>query len=206
MSQDLIFKPDTHEYFWKGIKMPCVSDIVKPLSIDYSPIPANTLNHKRDLGKAFHEAISLYLKDDLNEESIDERLIKPMEAFKKFWTWHKEQNGLSRSPLCVEIPHYNEKLKYCGTPDLILEDIIYDWKLRPFDRVGDPLRMVAYEHLVSDFPPKKKIVVSFDLEGGCKPQETSNPQGWNMFRKLLERYYSELKFNKLCEKWKESEV
>ncbi len=197
---DLIFREEDHTYWWKGVQMPCVSDIVQPLSIDYSKIPANTLNHKRDLGKAFHSAIALYFKDDLDEESIDERLTKPMEAFKRFW----EDRYDIDARYDIEKSMYNEKLKYCGTPDLINENIIYDWKLRNYDPVGDPLRMVAYEHLVSDFPPKKKIVVSFDLEGNCKPKEVDNKQAWSVFRKCIENYYEKKKFDELITKWREA--
>ena len=187
-----------------GKKICSVSDIVNPVSKDYSRAHPGKLERKRDLGTAFHECIRLFLANDLDEDSIDEDLIIPMQQFKEFWTEDKDFD----------------------------ENAIYDWKLRPYDSICDPLRMVGYEglvqHLTSDVriieeafcneklkycgkpdmitgkPPRKLIVVEFSLDSGYRVHDADKKQAWPMFRKMLDRYWSERKFETLLENWRKS--
>ncbi len=194
------YDENTHTYTLNGKKIGGVTEIISPLT-EYSKIPKVILENKRNLGTQFHIAIKLYAKNDLDEElfPIDfPELIKPMNAFKE---WYSK---LIVPVLYVEQPFCNEKLKYAGCPDMVTETCIYDFKLRPYNAVLDPLQLSAYEHLVSDCPPKKKIVVSFDLEGNCKPKEVDNKQAWSVFRKCIENYYETKKFDELIEKWRKS--
>ena len=208
--EELIYRDEDHTYWLGDKQLPCVSNIVKSLSKDYSKIPIDTLNRKKNLGKAFHYAIHLFLMNDLDFDSLDEDLIEPMRGFQEFWS-NDEFKNKSTSELLfinenmdIEKPSYHKKLLYAGTPDLIIPTTVYDWKLRKFDPIADPLRMAGYEYLAGE--PKNKVVVCFDKDGYYSQyeKELENPNAWGVFRKCLEKYNSDIGFNLLCEKWRKS--
>mgnify|MGYP001611022285 CR=1 FL=1 len=208
---EFIYNEETRIHTLDGKVIPSVSNIVEPLSMDYSRAHPGKLERKRDLGNAFHECIRLFLEGDLGEESIDEELVIPMRQFEEFWTDDKEY----------------------------VADAIYDWKLRKYDPVCDPLRMAGYEGLLSTLilreddddneswkiespmcneklrycgkpdlivgnPPRKLIVVEFSLDGGYRVHDADKKQAWSMYRKLLEFYWKKQEFETLCENWRKS--
>lgn len=180
--------------------IPSVTQVIAPLC-DYSRVPIRTLNHKRDLGMAFHEAIRLYLHGDLDENSIDPQLVKPIEAFDD---WTEQFTGETFISI-IEKPVYHPKLKYCGKPDLVTESTIYDWKLRPYNKVTDPLQMAGYKELYTNTNIiDELVVVCFGLDGSYKVHHAFNTNAWPIFRKMLDKWKSEQKFNSLIEQWKES--
>lgn len=203
---EFIYDEDTRIHTLDGKVIPSVSNIVEPLSMDYSKAHPEKLERKRDLGIAFHECIRLFLSNNLDEDSIDEELKLPMQQFAEFFT--DDTNGLQSleisSIIAVEKAFCNEKLKYCGKPDMVTGDTIYDWKLRKYDPVCDPLRMAGYAGLVSEFPPKSRIVVEFSLDGGYRVHDADKKQAWAMFRKLLEWYWKKQDFENLLENWRRS--
>ena len=201
---EFIYDENHKNHTLNGKKIGSVSNIVEPVSMDYSKAHPGKLWHKSDLGTAFHECIHLFLANDLDEDSIDDELILPMQQFKEFWTDDEFKGLPSPTIIAIEQPFCNEKLKYCGKPDLITEDCIYDWKLRKFDPVCDPLRMAGYAGLVNDFPPKRKVVVEFSLDSGYRVHDADKKQACPMFRKLLEFYWKKQEFENLCENWRKS--
>src|SRR3990167_1854836 len=136
--KEFVFKPESHSYWLGDKQLPSVTQIISPL-VDYSKCPQGKLERKRDLGIAFHEAIRLYLNHDLDEESLDEQLVIPMRQFVEWWTEDEFKGLPSPVLIAVEKPFYHEKLKYAGTPDLVTEDCIYDFKLRKYNPVVYPL-------------------------------------------------------------------
>jgi len=189
-----VFKDDTHQYFLNGKELPSVSAVIEPLT-DFSNIPKATLDHKASLGTEFHHSIALYLKDDIDESTIDERLVKPFEAFKK-WAVHL------RNIVAIEEPSYHKTLGYAGTPDLVVETAIYDFKLRPYQPITDILQLEAYRHMVSNWKASLGWTVCFDLEGNIRTYRSEHPNAWGVFRKLLERWYREQEIENLLQKWR----
>lgn len=208
---EFIYNEETRIHTLDGKIIPSVSNIVEPLSMDYSKAQPGKLERKRDLGNAFHECIRLFLANDLDEDSIDEDLIIPMQQFKEFWTEDKD----------------------------FTENAIYDWKLRKYDPICDPLRMIGYEglaqHLTSDVrivetafsnkklkycgkpdmitgtPPRKLIVVEFSLDSGYRVHDADKKQANSMFREMLKHYHRQQKgreedneFEKLLNQWRKS--
>ena len=201
---EFIYNEETRIHTLDGKIIPSVSNIVEPISRDYSKARQGKLERKRDLGTAFHECIRLYLTDDLDEDSIDDELIIPMRQFKEWWE-SDECRGLPLPVIiAIEEPFCNEKLKYCGKPDLATEDTIYDWKLRPYDPIADPLRMAGYAGLISDFPPKRKVVVEFSLDAGYRVHDADKKQAWPLFRKLLDWCWKKQEFENLLNQWRKS--
>ncbi|MCR4293610.1 MAG: hypothetical protein NUV76_12125 [Candidatus Kuenenia sp.] len=201
--KEFVYNEETRIHTLDGKVIPSVSNIVAPLSMDYSKAHPGKLAHKKDLGIAFHECIRLFLANDLDEESIDEELIIPMRQFKEFWL---EDENVGRNPIItsIEKSFCNEKLKYCGKPDFVTEDTIYDWKLRKYDPICDPLRMAGYAGLINDFPPKRKVVVEFSLDSGYRVHNAEKKQAWSFFRLLLERFQKNKEWDLKIEQWKKS--
>lgn len=189
------YNENTRQHTLNGKHIPSVSQVIAPLT-DFSGIPEDVLARKCELGIEFHNAISFYLVDNLDFNSLDSDLIKPMTTFIDWWEHYDcPPNITFERPLC------HKSLKYCGKPDLVVETAIFDWKLRPYKPVTDILQLEAYKHML---PPGKRDrwTVCFDLEGNMKMHKAQHPKAWGIFRKMLERYYSELEFNNLLEDWK----
>lgn len=110
----LSFDESKHEYRWKGKVVPSVTQVLKPLS-DYSMVPDEVLNRKRDIGVAVHKAIELDLAGDLDESSIDDIWAGYFEGWKKF----KAESGFIVTK--SEQKGYSEKYGYAGTLDLLGE-------------------------------------------------------------------------------------
>jgi len=201
---DFIYNEDTRIHTLNGKIIPSVSNIVEPLSMDYSKAHPGKLEYKKDLGNAFHECIRLFLNNDLDEDSIDEVLIIPFKQFREFWLEDEFEGLPLPTSIAIEHPFCNEKLEYCGKPDLVTKDTIYDWKLRKYDPLCDPLRLAGYAGLISDFLPKRKIVVEFSLDGGYRVHNAEKKQAWPLFRKLLEWYWKKKEFETLLENWRKS--
>lgn len=208
-----VYNEETRIHTLGGIEIPSVTNIVAPIGVDYSRIPQGVLRQKRELGINFHRCIELFLKNDLDEDSVDEALEAPMRQFKEFWTDDEFKDRKPPMFLEIEKPLCNKKLKYCGKPDLITEDTIYDWKLRKYDPVSDPIRMAGYELLLPDFPPRRKVVVEFSLDCGYLVHEVEDRQARGMFRKMLNNYWEQInrdkkqrEFEELLNKWRVSHV
>ncbi|MGR3301258.1 MAG: hypothetical protein ACUZ8I_02025 [Candidatus Scalindua sp.] len=193
MNNQFVYDEIERKHTLNGKPIGSVSQIIAPLN-DFSKIPPGKLERKRQLGIEFHEAIRLHLLDDLAFDDLDPDLVKPMNTFTEWWT------GL-RKIISIERPIYHKILKYCGQPDLVCDNAIYDWKLRGFMPAVDRLKLEAYRHMVS----KTKLslwTVCFTLEGKMTIHDSYHKQAWGIFRKMLERYNSELEFDNLMNNWK----
>ena len=76
-------------------------------------------------------------------------------------------------------------------------------EIAAYNLVADPLQMSGYQ-LLCGSEIEHLTVVCFDLDGDYKEYDVRNIQARAMFRKLLDRYKSEQKFNLLINQWKES--
>lgn len=140
-SEDLVFDAEKHQYS-KGIKViPGVNEILQKSGIakDYSKVDP----FYRDRGIAGHLAIRYYLQGQLDLQSLDPILAPHFEAFLSFWQKHDKEQILS-----LEKPYCNTYATFAGTPDLVTEEAIYDWKLtNSHDKVAD-LQGQGYKTLV----------------------------------------------------------
>jgi hypothetical protein len=84
----LQFDQPTHTYTLDGVRVPSVTQVLKPL-YNFEGIPLATLNAKARLGTAVHRACELLDNDDLDEESEEGRaalapLAGYLAGYKKF--------------------------------------------------------------------------------------------------------------------------
>ena len=187
----LEFIEDTHEYFLDGERLPSVSEIIAPLK-DFSMIPPDVLEAKRQFGSAVHRMTDLYLDDDLDEDSLTNDMCGCLKAFKN---WKCQYWDLSLAK--IESRQYHKKLKYAGTPDIDFDRAVIDIKTRLFDPVFDPLQLSAYKNFGD--PKRAGYILSLFPDGTFKFVKVPERQSWSIFRKLLKHYRDTQEFNKLIE-------
>lgn len=110
----LHFEAERHLYTLmpRGISLPSVSDIIRPLA-DLSSIPPATLEFARSRGHAVHKACELLDLGTLDEATLDERLVNYVDAWRAFcdeWSMKWEM---------IERPMYHKGMLYAGTPDRV---------------------------------------------------------------------------------------
>lgn len=109
----LYFDADRHEYFFDGVRVPSVTEVLRPLT-SFDGIPPHVLEAKRDLGQRVHFACQL---DD--ERDLDERSVEPdVEPYLRAWRRFLRETGA--------VVLHNEQqvaepvLRYAGTLDNVV--------------------------------------------------------------------------------------
>lgn len=110
---ELEFEDSTHTYTLFGEVIPCVSDIMGPLSAEkYKRISERTLNNAAEKGTAVHNSIENYIKFEIVDIPPEHRGY--FDAFLDWWkTYHPEVVG-------SEIKIYHKLLRYGGTIDILV--------------------------------------------------------------------------------------
>lgn len=142
---------------------PRVTEIIRKVGLGKDFTGVDTFY--RDRGTACHKAIELYLKGNLDEESIDESYKGHFEGFLKFWNEHKFESFKTEVHL--------ENKDYQGTVDIISDHGIYDWKCsKSHDKVAE-IQGAGYKKLAkSDFPFR---VVQLPGDGSYEIVEYESP-------------------------------
>lgn len=108
----LRFDAPTHTYTLDGKVLPSVTQILKPL-YDFSAVPADVLERKRQIGTAVHKAIELDLLDDLDPDSLAPEVAPYFAAWVRFKTEFRPESQGGGSEVRVHTA------SYAGTVDLI---------------------------------------------------------------------------------------
>lgn len=195
---DLIFDETLHRYTLDGEVLPSVTQILKPLH-DFSAIPADVLRRAADFGTAVHKTVELYLKDDLDEDSLDEPLYNCLLAFKAFEADHYDI--FDETPVIEKIG-YHPKLKYAGTPDLDFPSRVIDLKSRGANTLTDALQLCLYDHMTGN-GKREHFVLELYQDGAYSLVELNKTakkraESWSRARYLLDYYNA----TKEIERWK----
>lgn len=136
----------------KSPSKPRVTEILRKLGLSKSYDGVDPFY--RDRGTACHKAIDLYLKDELDESSIDESYRGHFEGFLKFYS--ENPLGMSESEVHLENDDYQ------GTIDLVSEFGIYDWKCsKSHDKVAE-IQGAGYKKLAKNNQPFRVIQLPGD--------------------------------------------
>jgi len=138
-SKTLRFDEEKHQYWLGEKRIPGVSEILQKVGLtkNYDGVDP----FFRDRGRATHKAIELHLQGILDPSSLDLAVTPHFEAFLKYWDKRKEDLT------ALECPMADPLLEFCGTPDLVTDRAIYDWKCsKSHDKVAD-LQGQAYKIL-----------------------------------------------------------
>lgn len=157
------FDEESHTYRINKKKVPGVNEILRKVGLlkDYSGISP----FYADRGKATHLAIRYFLEGTLDTNSIDP-VVKPhFEAFLKFF-----ESRYQGKLLAVEKPFIDMAVSFAGTPDLITDKAIYDWKCsKDHDKAAD-LQGMGYKLLAlnNGFGKLPFIVVELHDDGSFR--------------------------------------
>jgi hypothetical protein len=205
MPNTLTFDPVKHEYFWNGIKKPCVSDIIAPLR-DFSAIPPQVLETKRQWGEAVHLYTAMNDQGTLDPDrrKWDQRMIPIVDAWNRFI----DQFDLDKKLVAIETKLYSEKYQYAGTADRFYDDdTIVDIKTAAASQKSTGVQLAAYANLAfedGDFvdiygkreadgtktkPVSPKLIEVRLLDDGTfKTKQYDFAPNWNIFMCLLTVY------------------
>lgn len=180
----LTFDQETHTYWYGNKKVPSVTSIIKPL-IDFQNIPENILNRASSFGTAVHFACELFDKNDLDEDSLNERIVPRLDAWKNFISDYKVKWEK------IEEKVFHENLFYAGTLDRVGEvngikcivDIKTSLKVHPAAGV----QLCAYQNALKDgfSTIKKRLVVQLKKYGEYTITEFKDPLDLSVFLSLL---------------------
>jgi len=107
----LTFDPVQHHYFWKGVRVPNVTSIIKPLT-DYSMVPEATLELARQKGVAVHSMVELWAANELDYGVMPEWMFPVLDH----WLQFVHDTGFQL--LSSERRVYHAGFDYAGTLDL----------------------------------------------------------------------------------------
>lgn len=113
--EHLFFDPDTHTYYWKGEKVPSVTEIAKPISSErLNELPKWVVENARKRGKAVHEYAEEYLLcGELDFDRIEPEYLPYVENFVNWANTYKPKVLYTEYKIgCAE---------FAGTTDLICE-------------------------------------------------------------------------------------
>ena len=126
----LTFDSTSHVYRWNSRRIPSVTQCLEPL-FDWTSIPRDVLEHKRQVGIAVHHAIHL----ELSGGGLDFDTIHP-DCRGYFETWQNFRKECRFDPWLIEYQVTSDELgeyyRYAGTLDeyglLQGQPALIDWK------------------------------------------------------------------------------
>lgn len=143
------FDEAEHRYTLGDQVLPSVTQILR-CCYDFSAVPRETLEYKRQIGTAVHKAVELWLRDDLVEDLI------PAEWSGYFSAWRAFVRDCNLRPADfgdVERPLYHPTYGYAGTPDMTLclngKWSVLDVKTTTEIHPAVALQVAAYQRLLN---------------------------------------------------------
>ena len=154
---DLIFEPIAHTYTLAGKIMPSVTQIINaviPRTFDPDP-------WYMQRGTMVHRAVALMLRGELDEESVDQRIAGYVAAANSFLS-QQPMEFMKFADHVLETPLCDPKRGFAGTPDLVTDGCIIDWKS---GSAGDEaeLQTGAYAVLTSPIAPRRRKLMAVVL-------------------------------------------
>lgn len=192
------FDEESHTYRLDGVKLPSVTEVIDYAFDSYACVSKELMARAREWGQAVHKVVELHLKDDLDEENMDELLQGPLKGFKQ---WRLDYPTICLYGWRIETPGYHPRLKYAGTPDLE-GDAVIDLKSRKVDMLKDSIQTTSYDHMTGN-GKRDKYVLELKQDGtyeftNVTPTKKSMEQAWCRWRYLLDYY----KMGREIELWK----
>lgn len=181
----LEFDPVEHAYRWQGRRVPGVTTIIRgALGDPFERVAANVLEHARQRGQAVHKACELDDAGDLDESTVDARIVPYVEAWRAF------RREFKFEVLCAERPLYSPTYGYAGTPDVVAR--LADGSLCIIDRkTGLPgpaaaMQTAAYAVLADRAATNVgRFALRMLPTGKYRFDEYSNPADWRDFYACL---------------------
>jgi hypothetical protein len=179
--KDLTFEPEKHEYRYKGVRVPSVSEIIAPIR-DYSGIDPAILANAARRGTAVHFECELYDKGMSGGlKSMDAELRPYFSAYLRFLEEHDCEW------LYIEEPGYIHELGVAGTPDRFgtVDGFVagLDLKATAKKHAATGVQIAGYEMMVPQFEVQKRYGLRLKRDGTY--ELTEYPDERVTFRSLV---------------------
>jgi hypothetical protein len=169
--------------------VPNVTRIIGDL-YDWSLVPAEALEHKRQIGSAVHSAIELDLRDDLDISTVDSQAEGYFEAWRRFRLEKRFNCCLSECWIA------SRRFRYAGTLDLAGDmdgsDVLIDAKTTDTSHPGSTLQTAAYLHAASEmgYMPAhaKRFALYLRPNGAYRLEPHPYKNDFTVFLSCLSRY------------------
>lgn len=176
-NETLILDTKTHIYTIGKKQIPSVSQIVQAIV----GIEVFGSDWHLQRGTALHRAIALYLKGTLNEKSVDTHIKDALESGKK------AVKELGLKPTLIEPSLYHPILNFAGTPDLLSDTTLIDWKSSHSNTTEIQLGGYVFLLEKNKMKVKKCMEIVID-ENGYKLTEYGIERCKNLFLSALNLY------------------
>lgn len=189
---NLEFKEDTHQYFYNGLEIPSVTQIISASNVNaLDNIPTSILDNASERGTAVHQAIEFYNKYKF--ANINNEYKGYFEAYKK---WYRD-NSFPFIEIKSELQVYHKVLNYAGTIDMLikntaLEHILVDIKTtNELNMKYVALQLSAYKEalLSKGIEVKNMYVLWLKKDGTYEFKEVPNKKNIFMYSLLLYNYW-----------------
>jgi hypothetical protein len=160
----LTFNEQDHSYWMDGRRLPGVTETITRIA----PYAFQVDEWYLQRGAAVHAAVALALRDELDPESVDERIHGRVQSVLSFL------RDARLTTVLLETPLASSRYRFAGTLDYLGEDegggrILADWKGSLCPQV-EP-QMGAYALLLEETPhksPDKAVAVETHDDGSYK--------------------------------------
>ena len=193
MIKNIIFLEESHAYIVDGEVVPSVTQIMPRQ--DFSNIPEHVLENARLDGIEKHLLIERYF--NMGMSGVEDEFTFKFNVFIK-------KNSVGNL-LGNEQPMYSEKYNFAGTPDMVFENTIIDFKRSiNYSNVKNySLQLAAYnllcqENLDKDFKTEQFIL--YQKEGEFKLKNVYNPDAEKIFLLMLDQYYANIEIENYYKK------
>lgn len=185
MPKGLTFDETLHRYTYNGAVIPSVTTILKSVGLpDLSGIPAATLQWKAQLGTMVHLATELDDTNELDESSLDDRIVPYLEAYRRF----KSESGFEARE--IEQMIFDPVLKYAGKLDrygiIKGKPSVLDIKTGAFDQKSVGPQTSAY---AKPYGKCNRYALQLKDDATYKLHKLNNDNDFNIFLSALNLYY-----------------
>jgi hypothetical protein len=194
----LTFDPQTHEYKHCGRLLPSVTQIIGHYLNPYAGVSSDVLRQAAAFGTAVHSMCAMYLQSTLDVDALDPQLDPYLTGFIKF----VRDFDLHEDALIIEQPMFNNRMKFAGTPDIVIQDgAIFDIKTRAYSKKTDPLQLAAYDKLCGGNGNSRPHVVVEIMPDDYKATKCNDRQAWPTFSKMLKHWHDSQKLETIIHGW-----
>lgn len=176
------FDKETHTYYINGIPVPSITQLMPEKEFFVSP---ERLEETRKEGEDNHSLIKMYLDTG---EIFNEPMLFALDIMLKE---HEKEFG---KKVLWETPLYSEHWMFAGTPDLIMENAIIDFKRSFSNKYYHSLQLAAQYLLYGTEITNWYIAVYKNSKFKLYP--VYQPEADSMFLKLVDKYYIDQSINK----------
>ena len=189
---NLEFKEETHQYFYNGLEVPSVTQIISASNVGaLENIPTSILDNASERGTAVHQAIEFYNKYKF--ANINDEYKGYFEAYKKWY----EDNSFPFIEIKSELQVYHKILNYAGTIDMLITDTMEEHILVDIKTTNElsmkyvALQLSAYKDALASqgILVKKLYVLWLKKDGTYEYKEVPNKKNIFMYSLLLYNFW-----------------